>query len=346
MATGPLANSEGTRSSTVKLNKARNTLEDARALAKAKGGSCLSPVYRNSRSRLEWRCGLGHSPWHASYDNVKRGTWCPTCGHAIHGTIADMKSLAVSRGGQCLSDTFVNFHVPLLWQCANGHEWKAEPNSVIGRARRKGSWCPECAAERMRGKRRPPAPSIDDMQTVAHTRGGNCLSEFYINARTHLYWECSRGHRWWAKPSNVRQGTWCPFCAGTARKSIPDMQQIAAMWGGRCLSEIFKNVHSRLRWICVEGHEFDSLPRNVQRGNWCPHCAQNAPWNLEQVRSLATARGGKCLSSRYVNAHSPLKWQCAKGHEWFARPCAVKAGNWCLRCYREQGSKAGAKNRP
>jgi hypothetical protein len=55
------------------------------------------------------------------------------------------------------------------------------------------------------------------------------------------------------------------------------MQELAVLRGGRCLSEAFTNVHSPLDWICSEGHRFKALPRNVQRGHWCPHCAHNGP---------------------------------------------------------------------
>ena len=318
------------------MDRLRNTLENAKALAKAKGGSCLSPVYTNCRSGLEWQCGFGHSLWRASYSNVMSGTWCPTCGGAVRGTINDMKALAVSRGGRCLSDTFANFHILLRWRCAKGHEWSAEPNNVIGRARKKGSWCPECARKRKCG-RRPPAPTIDDMRRVAISRGGGCVSEFYINAHTHLRWGCAEGHSWNAEPANIRRGSWCPFCAGKAPRTLSEMQELAAMWGGGCLSESFRNVHALLNWVCSDGHEFEALPRNVLRGHWCPHCSQNARGNLNEARVLAGEHGGKCISILYVNSQSPLKWRCAKGHEWFARPCGVKSGDWCRRCYRSRG---------
>jgi len=266
------------------------------------------------------------------------GTWCPTCGGTVRGTIGDMKALAVSRGGKCLSKTFVNFHIPLRWRCAKGHEWSAEPNNIIGRARKEGSWCPECARERKRRKKRPEAPTINDMRRLARSLGGRCVSELYTNAHTPLRWSCAEGHSWNAEPSNVRRGSWCPFCAGKAPKTLSEMQDLAAIRGGCCLSKSFRNVHTPLNWICSEGHEFKALPRNVQRGHWCPSCARNAPGNLYEARAIAEERGGKCLSTLYLNSQSPLKWRCAKGHEWFARPRAVKSGDWCLRCYRERRS--------
>ena len=46
---------------------------------------------------------------------------------------------------------------------------------------------------------------------------------------------------------------------------------------------------------------------------------------IEAMRILAQQKGGKCLSKRYVNNHTKLWWQCAKGHKWFARPDSVKS---------------------
>lgn len=317
----------------------RNTLEYAKALAKSKCGKCLSTVYENRRSMLMWQCGFGHKPWSASYSNVLSGTWCPTCAHSIRGTIEDMSALAKSRGGRCLSEEFLNFHVPLRWRCAKGHEWMAAPNSVVSRGRREGTWCPDCTHERLRGKKRPDAPTIDDMRRLARSRGGRCTSEFYINARTDLQWACAKGHTWTAKPPNVQRGSWCPFCAGKAPRTLGDMQELAAIWYGRCLSEQFQNMQSPVNWICSEGHEFTALPRNVLRGHWCPHCVRNAPGSLDKMRCIAAEHGGTCLSTRYVNAHSRLKWRCARGHEWFAEPYRVTSGDWCVRCYRERGGQ-------
>ena len=49
----------------------------AAGLAAARGGACLS-AYRNSATRMEWRCEAGHE-WRATLTAVKQGRWCPTC---------------------------------------------------------------------------------------------------------------------------------------------------------------------------------------------------------------------------------------------------------------------------
>jgi hypothetical protein len=56
----------------------RKTIDDARRVARERGGACLSEVLVTVKAKLQWRCGRGHE-WPASLQEVARGTWCPTC---------------------------------------------------------------------------------------------------------------------------------------------------------------------------------------------------------------------------------------------------------------------------
>ena len=55
--------------------------------------------------------------------------------------------------------------------------------------------------------------------------------------------------------------------------------------------------------------------------------------SLEDMKKLAKKRGGKCFSDTYVNANTPLLWECSKGHQWWAPPSRIKnQGHWCQIC--------------
>lgn len=47
-------------------------------LAAARGGKCLAERYVNSQTKIEWMCEREHR-WHASFNSVKQGSWCPQC---------------------------------------------------------------------------------------------------------------------------------------------------------------------------------------------------------------------------------------------------------------------------
>jgi hypothetical protein len=370
----------------------KSTLSEMRRLAKRRGGRCLSGAYVNSRTSLYWRCRLGHV-WKAMPTNLTKGSWCPECAHRKRLTLEEMQTLAARRGGECLSDRYLNNGTKLSWRCANGHQWEAAPGLVKG-----GRWCPYCAHVAQlslgsvaaiaapRGGRclsteyrnaetalwwrckeghewSATAASVQAgrwcalcahnhrlglraLQRLAEERGGRCLSSRYRNNRQQLIWECRRGHIWRAAAANVKggaskKGTWCPECYNLRRRfrqrdSIEIMQELARSRGGLCLSEEYTNSKSKLLWQCERGHQWHAVPFAIRRGSWCPVCAGNQKLTLAEFYSLAACRGGKCLSDRYLNKETALRWECALGHRWSARPGKVKRGAWCARCSNEK----------
>jgi hypothetical protein len=239
--------------------------------------------------------------------------------------IATMMVLARKRGGRCISTLYANTTVPLLWECASGHQWSAVPASI-----RKGTWCPDCA-----GVRRL---TLEQMKEMAKSRGGRCLSKCYRNGATKLMWRCSAGHEWNAAPLQIKKGHWCPFCAHVAPLTLPLLQRTAAQKDGWCLSLVYLNSSHPVRWKCAIGHEWLARAHSIRAGNWCPVCAHNQRLRIEEVRQIARERGGRCLSTSYKNASTPLVWVCNQGHQWRACAASVKGGrrrkgSWCRECY-------------
>jgi len=249
-------------------------------------------------------------------------------------TIDDMYKLAAQRGGKCLSVTYVNARTKLKWQCAQGHIWETVPDVV-----RRGGWCQKCAGKRTGDSKKW---GLKKMIDIAKKHGGWCLSTKYVNSKTKLEWKCAKGHTWETTPEKVHMGRWCHKCAGERngnlrRFNIAQMQKLAAKFGGKCLSGSYISAVSKLRWQCSEGHTWEATPNSVQQQHWCPKCAwirigDTTRLNIEQMHELAKKRGGLCLSTKYINNGTSLKWQCADGHEWMATPSSIKMGSWCPEC--------------
>lgn len=183
--------------------------------------------------------------------------------------------------------------------------------------------------------------TIEDMQTLANSRGGQCLSKQYFGAQTKLRWQCAKGHKWKAQPNCVKNdNTWCPYCSGKAKHTIEAMKLLARNRGGECLSDRYVNAFSKLRWLCAKGHEWKATASSIKNhGTWCPICAPDVvaaklSLGLDEMRELARARGGECLSDSYPRGRGgKLRWRCRDGHEWESTPAAVKhAGQWCPTC--------------
>lgn len=183
----------------------------------------------------------------------------------IKYSIEEMRRKAKERLGHCLSSKYVNSKKQLKWQCQKGHIWEMSPEKLP-----QGRWCPFCSGTRK---------SIEYAHNLAVQKEGKCLSTVYANCKSKLLWQCSEEHQWEATLDNIQQGKWCPICAhinsaNSCRKySIEYAQKTAQQKGGKCLSSIYTNVNSRLKWQCSNNHEWNATLASIQRGSWCPYCS-------------------------------------------------------------------------
>lgn len=151
---------------------------------------------------------MGHE-WETTAINVRQGKWCHECGGSKPKTIETLHEAARKQGGKCLSRVYVNSKKHYDWECSKGHKWKAIFDSI-----NKGSWCPKCGfkkrAQTRTGKTAP--LTIASLRAYATRRGGECLSETYVNKKTLMQWRCAAGHVWGAPYTRLRNGGWCPEC--------------------------------------------------------------------------------------------------------------------------------------
>lgn len=196
--------------------------------------------------------------------------------------------------------------------------------------------------------------TIEDMQRLALSKSGMCLSREYFNLTTPLVWQCKYGHKWTSRPCNIVSGKWCPKCGsarvhlkgsyGSVKKryTLGDLKNLAITHHGYCLEEEYLGLNIKHKWQCERGHQWLARPSSVlYMKTWCPFCAfeRNAGTQrdgIENMYALAESRGGKCLSTKYLNATKKLDWECNRGHVWEATPSNVKNGSWCRICSNNQ----------
>ncbi|PKB92050.1 hypothetical protein RhiirA5_446254 [Rhizophagus irregularis] len=71
-------------------------------------------------------------------------------------TLNIAKEIARSRGGECISESYINCQMPMFWKCAKDHLWSARLSSV----KNENTWRPRCAVENRRTR------TIEDMKNL------------------------------------------------------------------------------------------------------------------------------------------------------------------------------------
>lgn len=176
--------------------------------------------------------------------------------------------------------------------------------------------------------------NINILKAKAIEKQGKLISDTYINSETSMEWECFYGHKWNASWHRINQNHWCPVCNGKQKQSIETLQKFATEKGGKLLSNIYTNaMDNKLLWQCFCGNIWAASWDSIKRfKSWCPKCASTKP-SISTLQEFAICKGGKLLSTVYINNSSKLLWQCEKNHLWEACWNKIKDANqWCPKC--------------
>lgn len=186
----------------------------------------------------------------------------------------------------------INSNTYAYWKChICGHEWRT---TIIHRAGKRNSGCPECAKKR-KGKsftkrrvseRGSLADNNPQLARQWHpVKNGDLLpSHITENRFKPVWWLCEKcGHEWQASPNSRASGIGCPCCSGRVpKKGVNDLQTVnpnlAEEWNyeknlGLKPSEFLPNSGKTVWWKCKScGHEWQREIRRRNQGSYCPNC--------------------------------------------------------------------------
>jgi len=294
----------------------------ADALAKAHGGSCLSPAIPTVTSHALWKCGVKEHPiWSAQFQLVRgfpscAGTWCPACGREKqYLTIEQVAVSLLPRRIKLLSTEFHGVEKPIRCECLEcGNVWTTKYRHL-----KRGHGCPECGKETISEKQRLPREYVANLLKKRNVTLVSVLSE-RNNSRLHCRCD-SCGHEWHPGFGSIRAGSGCPRCRlkqrdDRRRYSLEFVAGDLDKRGIDLLSTAYANsatkLHIRFRGC---GHEAFAPYNAIQQGLCCPRCADNARITKEEYAALALARGGELIEMAKSAVH-PSKWLCSRGHKF------------------------------
>jgi hypothetical protein len=154
----------------------------------------------------------------------------------------------------------------------------------------------------------------------------------YKNCSTKLNYICPKGHEHSMSWRKWKMGRRCHYCGGSMKHSLDFIKESFERDGYILLSNFYIGAHSKLKYICPEGHEHTIAWTDWQQGQRCAHCAGKTKLTIAGIRHQFEAEGYSLLSEIYLNARKKLKYICPLGHEHEIVWYSWKNGNRCPTC--------------
>lgn len=280
-----------------------------------KGGALVETPLAGAKT-LKIRCAKGHE-WQPRVGHLAHShSWCPMCYGNVAHTIEDMRQLAKSRGGDCLSDTYLGLMRHLTWACSEGHRWDATPNNV----KCHGSWCPHCTTNigeeitRAALSEAFPGETFDRTRRVAWMQG---LELDGYNEKLRLAFEY-QGIQHAARVAHFQRDE-SAFEAQQERDALTAARCEAA---GVYLLEVphtvkFVEIRKFVR-ACLEKANFAIAPVVLDDRKF--YDSVRARGGTESARrysrllAVVQQKGGVCLSRQCLGIKAPVEIRCGQGH--------------------------------
>jgi len=156
----------------------------------------------------------------------------------------------------------------------------------------------------------------------------------YINNYQKLEYICPNGHKHCVNWNNWKAGQRCPYCAGNGKPTIEFIRSEFEKKGYTLLTIKYLNNRQKLSYICPNGHRHNiSWNAWKNQGQRCVYCAGQGKPTIEFIKAEFEREGYELLTTRYINAHTKLKYKCSEGHEHqisWTEWCSL--GNRCPYC--------------
>lgn len=295
-----------------------------------------------SKKNIWWKCLKEHE-WIATPDHRSRGTGCPFCSNKrinLDNCLATTNSKLASEWHSIKNGSVTPFSIhagsnkKAWWLCSKNseHVWEA----VIA-SRNRGVGCSICAGQKVSA-----ATSLALLNpTLAsewHSTKNGILTpnDFMSGSSKKVWWQCEKGHEWYASICARNKGSGCWECSGY-KVSIDNCLAVvnpllAGEWhpiknGSLTPNDILPNINKKVWWKCKNNHEWEASVINRNQGRNCPFCSGK---RVNNENCLAFINPVLCkewdsaknhpITPYDVTSASGRKawWICKKGHSWFA----------------------------
>lgn len=229
---------------------------------------------------------------------------------------------------------YINSYTKVLHKCKiHNYEWYVTPNRILC-----GVNCPVCSGRVVTHE--------EYVKKVAKINFNIEVLERYIDSKTPILHRCKiDGYEWYVKPNGILNGTGCPKCAGTMKKTHEEyVKELYVKNPNIEVVELYVNDYTKILHRCkIDAYEWYTTPRSIldSNGGGCPKCSGSKQKTHEEyVFEVAKINPNIEVIGEYVNWETKILHRCKiDGCEWYARPNNILNGNGCPKCNASKGER-------
>lgn len=104
--------------------------------------------------------------------------------------------------------------------------------------------------------------------------------------------------------------------------------------GCELISDCYVGANEKVIVKCNNGHEIQKTYNIMRRDTKCYKCMKNAIGSIQNIREIASDGDIECLSRKYVNRDTPLKFMCGNNHIFSMLPDTIYRNDYihCNKC--------------
>jgi hypothetical protein len=161
-------------------------LEELKKIAKSRGGDLISTEYYKATTKYTF-IDEDNNIFEAAGYSIKSGKWSPHTAQKRKAkalfkyTIQNLKQIANSKGGDCLSTEFLGYKKKYKWIDSKQREFEMSFDAVLS-----GQWSPHEKVEKL--SKYHTKYSVEYLSSFAKTRGGEFLSKEYTRLDARYEW--------------------------------------------------------------------------------------------------------------------------------------------------------------
>lgn len=314
------------------------------SIAQKRGGRLVTDIVGNNKQKLQWKCKYNHT-WLATPNAITRGTWCPKCSEGLGERVVRYffekyfgqpfekvhPEWLRTESGSLLELDGYNDNLKLAFEHQGQQHEKYlkvfhssidDFNEQLKRDEFKKQRCIEKNVVLIEVPEIPAKLPLSDAKIFM----ASALSEkgYQIDNEKLNDIDLNRA-----------------YSSSSTEEFYNRLKDLVEKKNGRIISDSYLGTATKICFECSEGHRWFTKPNLIFSGRWCPECAGNIKYTLDEIQQIANNRGGKCLSTYYKKAGQQLEWECDKGHRWkIALQNVIHANSWCPVCRKNQISES------